>query len=359
MSLSVPVAKPKPDYREFIKAVTTSYVPARPRLVEYLFNPPIQKAIVSMLGRQWVEGTTMEKLDQQSLGNAFWDNFIAVWHHLGYDFVRLELALNFPHSYRAQGTDGRTFAETGSGPIQTWEDFEKYPWPEVSDNDLAPYHYVSSHMPEGMGLISCHAGGPLEHLETLMGYESLCIALYEQPDLVQAIMDRVESIITPYIKRLLQVERLIAYFQGDDMGFRTGTLISPDHLRKYILPVHKRYSSLVHEARLPYFLHSCGQITDVMGDLMDDVKIDAKHSVEDAIFPVQEWKQRYGSRIGILGGVDMDKLCRYSPEQLRKYVRKIIDDCAPGGHFAIGSGNSIADYVPLENLLTMLDEALK
>ena len=116
---------------------------------------------------------------------------------------------------------------------------------------------------------------------------------------------------------------------------------------------------MAHEAGVPYFLHSCGNVTEIMDDLIDTVRIDAKHSVEDAILPVQEWKRRYGGRIGILGGVDIDKLTRLSHEALRTYVRKIIDDCSGGGHFAIGSGNSIPDYIPLENYLTMLDEALR
>lgn len=93
--------------------------------------------------------------------------------------------------------------------------------------------------------------------------------------------------------------------------------------------------------------------------LLDEVKIDAKHSYEDAIVPAAEFKRRYGDRIGILGGVDVDKLTRLSPADLRKYVRQVVDTCQPGGRFALGSGNSIPDYIPVENYLTMVDEALK
>jgi len=46
------------------------------------------------------------------------------------------------------------------------------------------------------------------------------------------------------------------------------------------------------------------------------------------------------------------------PDDLRKYVRSVINACAPRGRFAVGSGNSIPSYIPLENYLTMLDEAL-
>jgi uroporphyrinogen decarboxylase len=162
-----------------------------------------------------------------------------------------------------------------------------------------------------------------------------------------------------YVRHLLSLPNLVAIFPGDDMGFRSGTLLAPDQLRQYTLPWHRRFAAMTHKAGLKYFLHSCGQLADIMPDLIDDIGIDAKHSYEDAITPVAQAKKLWGSRIGILGGVDVDTLTRGSPGQVRAYVRRIIDACAPGGHFAIGSGNSIPDYVPLENYMTMVDEALK
>ena len=57
-----------------------------------------------------------------------------------------------------------------------------------------------------------------------------------------------------------------------------------------------------------------------------------------------------------LGGVDMDKLGRMGEADLRAYVRKILDQCMPG-RFALGSGNTVANYIPVENYLAMVDEA--
>jgi uroporphyrinogen decarboxylase len=86
------------------------------------------------------------------------------------------------------------------------------------------------------------------------------------------------------------------------------------------------------------------------------VQIDAKHSYEDTFLPVTEACRRYGDRVAILGGVDMDFLCRAMPEEVRAYVRHVIDGCGPGGGYALGTGNTVANYVPVENYLTMLDE---
>ena len=143
------------------------------------------------------------------------------------------------------------------------------------------------------------------------------------------------------------------------MGFKTGTLISPKFLRQYILPWHRKFAQLAHDHDLVYILHSCGNVESIMEDLIEDVKIDAKHSFEDAIMPVAQFKEKYGARIAVLGGVDMDKLCRLEEAELRKYVRGIINSCMKGGGYALGTGNSVSNYLPLESFLIMLDEGLK
>ena len=86
--------------------------------------------------------------------------------------------------------------------------------------------------------------------------------------------------------------------------------------------------------------------------------IDAKHSYEDAIIPVQDFQARYGDRIAVLGGMDVDRLSAGTPEQVRRHARFLIDTCGGRGRYAIGSGNSVPSYIPLANYLAMVDEAL-
>jgi uroporphyrinogen decarboxylase len=143
---------------------------------------------------------------------------------------------------------------------------------------------------------------------------------------------------------------------SDDMGFRTGTLAAPHHLREYVLPHHKRLAQLAHDAGKIYLLHSCGNLLAIMDDLIDDVRIDGKHSYEDAIIPVAAFKRRFGHRVSVLGGIDVDVLARRSEDEVRAYVRSVLDEVMPGGGYVLGSGNSIANYVPPRNFLAMIDE---
>ena len=95
-----------------------------------------------------------------------------------------------------------------------------------------------------------------------------------------------------------------------------------------------------------------------MDDLMDDVGIDGRHSFEDTYLSAGEAKRRYGDRIAILGGVDMDMISRSSEEEVRAYTRRLLEECMPGGGFALGTGNTVANYIPVKNYLAMLDEGM-
>ena len=144
---------------------------------------------------------------------------------------------------------------------------------------------------------------------------------------------------------------------SDDLGFFSSTLVSPDVLRRYVLPHYKRVAETVHEAGKVLVFHSCGNMYKLMDDLIDDVGIDSKHSFEDKILPVEEAYRRWGDRIAILGGVDMDLLGRGTEEAIRARTRAILDACGKNGTgYCLGSGNTAANYIPKRSYLAMLDE---
>lgn len=355
----LPVANPRPDIAEFLGIIAGTRQSQRVPLVEYIVDEAVMRPVVTdLLGRTWVPyGPGRESQ------RAYWDNFIAFWHGLGYDFVRFEQSLPFCWGTISAGDTApgvqrdRLWADEHRGPIQSWADFERYPWPGVADADFFALEYLSTHLPEGMGLFTCHGGGIFEHVSRLFSLEGLCIALCEDPELVGAVIDKAGKRMLDYYRQLAQLDNLAALFQGDDMGFRTQTLVAPDDLIRFFLPWHKAFAKVAHDAGVPYFLHSCGQVDAIMGPLLDDVGIDAKHSFEDAITPVEHFHGKYAERIGVLGGVDLNILTQGSAEEVRRRARFLMDTCGRKGRYAIGSGNSIPSYIPVDNYLALVDEA--
>jgi len=366
--MKVPLKHPKPDIEDFKQIILRKKTPRRVPLVELHIDKEVIKYITEKeLGDKWVEPSLNDKKAQEKALR----NCINCWYRLGYDFVRLttefrsSAGLSFTSKVR-KGKDTaflsrevRNWVEESKGIISCWRDFEKYPWPSLDKVDFWILEFTSKNLPDGMGIFVSPSMGIFEtSVNELFGYENLCYLIYDNPELVKAVFDKIGELIYGWYKKIIGLENLAGFFQGDDMGFKTSTLVSPEFLRKYVLPWHKKIAQLAHKHNLLYMFHSCGNIESIMEDLIQDVKIDAKHSFEDEITPVNQFKKKYGDRIGILGGIDVDKLCRLEEDELRQYISNILDECMQGGGYALGSGNSITNYVPVRNYLIMLDEGL-
>jgi uroporphyrinogen decarboxylase len=249
----------------------------------------------------------------------------------------------------------REWFNESKGCITTWAEFEAYPWSSSQEVDYYPIEYMAERLPEGMGIFG-QLDGVYESLSWMMGYETLCLSLYDQPDLVAAICERIAEVYIPLARSLAQMDRVIGLWMGDDLGFKTGTLISPRHLRQYIFPIQRKIAEIAHQYGKPFLLHSCGNLAVIMEDLISDVGIDAKHSYEDQIIPVEQFCLRYQDRVCTIGGIDIDLLARGSEEQVRQRVRQVLDACAPSKAYMLGSGNTITNYIPIPNFLAMVDE---
>lgn len=269
------------------------------------------------------------------------------YYRCGYDYVP---AWPSYHMITGNLTDSRQ-----PYPISDRETFETHRWPEAGEIRMNQFEEISSVLPRGMKIIA-QTGGPLEMAEALFGYENLCYMLADDPQLVSDVFECIGKLYRSIYRKFAVQKNVGAVVISDDMGFKTQTLIDVASLKKYVFPIYRELSEIVHSHELPCILHSCGQLREVMDDIITDIRIDAKHSYEDVILPVEEAKRMYGDRISILGGFDLDRLCRSTPESVTEYARTLVDMGRDGG-YALGSGNSIASYVPAENFLAMIAAA--
>ena len=347
-----------PDWEAFVNCIRRKATPKRVHNIELFLDGEIQEAVCK--GFNLSDG-----LD--SADPFFWEKRqIRMQRFLGYDYVTVGLEnLDFQLAYSITEdtaanahADGRPYIDESKGPITNWEEFEKYPWPDLKNASSRALEWYQKNLPDDMCLIGGGAafGHPAEYLSWLMGYETLCYALFDNRELVKAIHDKIFEISVPALEQTLAFDRVKIVWGSDDMGFKTGTLISPADLREFVLPMHKILAEICHEKNVPYILHSCGNLNEIMDDLIEDVKIDAKHSFEDTIEFVTDAKEKYGDKIALLGGIDVDFLCNADEPAIRNRVRETLDKCLPGGGYCLGTGNSVANYIPVENYLIMLDE---
>ena len=364
--------KPRPDFKRMLKALKRDGVPDRVPLYE-LYNNNMER----------IMGDVIKKSDSENAADFQLKKNIEFQYRCGYDYVGVRADLskvkgkssgsadttssdflgsadNFlfakPGGHKGQTEQGeRDYIQAGDCLIGTLEDFEKYEWADLSKVDYSPLDKLQKILPEGMGSYAFGPGGVLSNVMWLMGYEKFSFALVENPELVKAVFDAVGSRLETLIRNYASRKVIGMLVLNDDMGFKTQTLISPDMLREYCFPWHKRIVDAAHASSKPIILHSCGNLKEVYEDIIK-CGFDAKHSYEDVIQPAWEFKAGYGKRISVFGGFDMDKISRMTTDEVRKHTRFMLEKCSPDGGFAMGLGNSVADYVPDENFLSMVEE---
>lgn len=346
--------KPNPDFSRFEKALLRKGDIDRAVIFELYSN--IEDEVLAYLGVNAPKGS----YDQLS-EDDFVKRHIIYNHRLGYDFVNVwcRRGMSFPaKAVEAKGQDGKTrhFQQAGLSVINNRQDFENYQWPDMANGDYSLFDRSKKLLPDGMKVVTGHPG-ILEMTMYLLGYEGMGFKLFEDPKLVEDVFNQVGSRIVKHLEICAQHEIVGAVQLGDDLGFCTQTLFSPDTYRKYLFPWHKKAVDVIHAYGKIAFIHACGNRSQIMQDIFD-CGWDAIHSFEDKIIPICDFKKQWGDKISPLGGFDVNKISTFTEKQVREHTRLLIEKCGRDG-WALGTGNSVADYTPVENFLSMIDEAFK
>ena len=336
----------EPDYNNIL-AVLNNRRPDRLPLYEHHIDAPfIAKVRGKEIGLQGSKDRDYE---------YYYRQITSFWKEMTYDAFDYEAAICeiFPDHGAILG--GRP------GPIQNRDDFEKYPFediPRIFWETYTPHlEAIKKVMPPGMLAYGGCGYGIFESSQDLVGYEFLCVLQYTDPDLFRDLFLKIGDLYeTLWTEMLNRYGDLFVFCRmGDDLGFKTSTLLEPDTIRTHILPQYQRVIDIVHGAGKKFLLHSCGNIFDLMDDIIN-LGIDAKHSNEDEIAPFEKWIELYADRIGLFGGIDVNILSLNPYEDVYRITLekgKKYRNSARG--YGIGSGNSIADYVPEEGFLAMVD----
>jgi uroporphyrinogen decarboxylase len=337
------------DYHHILDVLANKR-PKRLPIYEHLISPSIMERVLNVQFAELWNGSLADQTE-------YFSQYCRFFQEMTYDTVSYEVCISeiLPDHGAIMG--GRP------GPIQSRDDFNKYPWDELADQYWQAaeprFQQLSQCMPPGMKALGGVGNGVFEISEDLVGFEYLAYMQADDPelhrDIYQKIGDLMVEIWTVFLKRYLDTFAVCRF--GDDLGFKTSTLTSPVTIRRHIIPQYKRVIDLIKSQGKSFLLHSCGNIFPIMEDIID-IGIDAKHSNEDVIAPFDEWIQLYGDRIGLLGGIDVDLLCiKPSEEVFRSVVEQGTRYRSSTNGFALGSGNSIPDYVPIDGYLAMIEAA--
>jgi uroporphyrinogen decarboxylase len=256
------------------------------------------------------------------------------------------------------------YEEFGEPPMKGYEtaaDVERYPyWPDPGrfDYDKAVAAARAAH--REFGVI-----GPwvsfFELYCQLRGIEQAMMDLVLYPELVEAVLDRLEDIQTQMMTRFFEQasDCLDLVFISDDMGTQSSLLMSPDMWNTHLKPRMKRWCDLIHSYGLKVFYHTDGAAEPLIEPLIE-CGIDVLNPIQH-VCPGMETgplKEKYGDRLIFHGGVDNQNVLPFgTPDDVRIEVKMLLDTLGRGGEgFICCSCHNVQAGTPVENILAMIDE---
>lgn len=339
------------DYR-YIMDVIANRRPARLPVYEHLINVEFMEKLTGSGFGSLVNGSDADR-------DEYFRRYCDFYRSQTYDTVSFEVCVT-----EILPGGGALLGER-PGAIQTRADFERYPWDDLPRMFWAKaegrFEALRRHMPAGMRAVGGVGNGVFEISEDLVGYQYLAYMQLDDPDLFADVYRKVGDTMVAIWQRFLEryTDLFVICRMGDDLGFKTSTLVSPKVLRQHVLSQYQRVIGAIKAAGMPFLWHSCGKIFPVMDDVIA-MGINGKHSNEDIIAPFDEWIARYNDRIALFGGIDLDILCVKSPDEIvREVVEKGTRFRGKARGYALGSGNSIPEYVPVDGYLAMIEAAQK
>jgi len=291
---------------------------------------------------------------------------------LGDDFRRVRAEYVGPEVELAEGVTSRTvfgvdrrgmgYGQPVSHPLAgaTLEDVHGYAWPDPDWMDVSG---VRAEAESWAGEYAILGGdwSPFWHdAIDLLGMEELYLKMYDEPELVDALLGHMIDYYAEVSRRTFDVaaDAIDVFFIGNDFGSQTGPLLSPEMFGRFMLPHLKRLVDLGHDYGLKVQLHCCGGFAPLI-PAMIDAGLDGLHAVQPSCtgMDLAKLKKEFGPKMLFNGAIDSQHvLIDGTPESVREGTRKVLEVMKPGGGYVAGaSHDAILEETPVENVLSMFD----
>ena len=332
-----------PNFNYIIKALKREPTP-RPVLFEFIISEDKERYL---LKDKFVNETEFDRVKST----------ILAFDSAGYDFSPIIVrGLTFPRN-EGDNPHAQTKSLNVGNMIKDWPSFNSYQWPEIGSCDFSIIKEAGKYLHPDAKFIPFSFDGILENVIGIVGYDTLCYLLYDDRKLVEAIFKEVGKRMKQYFIECLKYDEVGAILCNDDWGFNTQTMLAPDDLREFVFPWYREIVAEAHKRGKYAILHSCGYYRDIKKDIIEVMKFDGKHSYEDNIVKIEEAYDELSDKIAVVGGIDINFLATETPEKVYERCRKMLEKSKAKGGYILGSGNSIPEYIPLENYKAMLKAA--
>lgn len=202
-------------------------------------------------------------------------------------------------------------------------------------------------MAEGRLTLASIPGG-FDELRELMGEENLCIAYYEDPELIEDILTTISDTAFAVLDRVSDIVTIDNLTVHEDMAGKSGPLIGPNLVREFMLPYYRRIWDMLSAKGTKLFSQdSDGNMNPIL-DAMLECGVNVAFPAEPAAgMDIVSLREKYGSKLAFKGGIDKHVL-RGTKEQIRNELEYKLQPKMRAGT-VFGLDHRIPNGTPLEN----------
>ncbi len=244
-------------------------------------------------------------------------------------------------------------------PVKSMDDWLKIkPWYEFSEKRLAGNWLAEAQEQRRQNKVICASiPGGFDEPRQLLGEEGLCLAYYEQPELVHDILGTIGETAFRVLERVSAIIQIDLLSVHEDMAGKAGPLAGPSQVREFIKPYYRRTWELLQERGACLFEQdSDGDMNPVIEAFLE-AGVNCMYPMEPAAnMDIVEVREKYGKRLAFYGGIDKHVIRRSREEIVQELEYKIPPMVQTGG-CVLALDHRIPNGTPLENYRFYISKA--
>lgn len=240
------------------------------------------------------------------------------------------------------------------------EDLEFFRWPDPADYiDVDECRRRVEAAPSDKVKLGMMWSAHFQDSCAAFGMETALMNMIANPEIYEAVNEKVLEFYLKANEIFYEATKgkLNAVLIGNDMGSQRGLMLSPDMVRRFIIPGCKKLVEQAHGYGLKVIYHSCGSIKDIIPDLIM-AGVDIIHPIQALAIGMEPLglKDKYGDNVSFCGGVDtQDLLVNGTTEEVKAKVKE-LRTIFPTGLIISPSHEAILPDIPPANIKALFDE---
>ena len=228
-----------------------------------------------------------------------------------------------------------SLGEVKTPALADWADFDKMPIPDV--RDPARWELIPLSRQNAPDKFLIGQGVSLyERVHFIRGLQAAWMDIYENTDHLLNLIEILTDMNLVAIEKYKEIDCDGIMF-CDDWGLQDRLMIQPEKFREIWKPFYARVYKAAHDAGMLTLLHSCGEITSILGDLVE-AGLDVIQMDQQENMGLDRLRREFGGTITFWCPVDIQQtMARGNPDEIRAYVRKMVSTLGrPEGGFICG-----------------------